>query len=193
MKSLLKFVSMVILAVVASGPLFAQSNPLVGTWKLNPEKSKFNPGAEQTSMTRTVEAQGDGVKYTFDGVSGDGTAIAYSFAVSFDGKDNAITGSMPSGADSISAKRIDSNTFDATLKQGGKVIATSKVEVSQDGKVTTVTSKGTNATGQATNDVSVYNKQSASLTPPKNSTQQKFSGGSSSGRLFNFCCRHSST
>ncbi len=110
-------------------------------------------------MTRTVEAQGDGVKYTFDGVSGDGTAIAYSFAVSFDGKDNAITGSMPSGADSISAKRIDSNTFDATLKQGGKVIGTSKVEVSQDGKVTTVTSKGTNATGQATNDVSVYNKQ----------------------------------
>ena len=102
---------------------------------------------------------GDGVKYTFDGVSGDGTAIAYSFAVSFDGKDNAITGSMPTGADSISAKRIDSNTFDATLKQGGKVIGTSKVEVSHDGKVTTVTSKGTNAAGLATNDVSVYNKQ----------------------------------
>src|SRR5437660_791890 len=141
MKSLLKFVAIGILAVVASGPLFAQSNSLVGTWKLNLEKSKFNPGPGPKSMTRTVEAQGDGVKYTFDG------------------KDNAITGSMPSGADSISAKRIDSNTFDATLKQGGKVIATSKVEVSQDGKVTTVTSKGTNATGQATNDVSVYNKQ----------------------------------
>jgi hypothetical protein len=66
---------------------------------------------------------------------------------------------MPSGADTISAKRIDSNTFDATLKQGGKVIGTSKVEVSQSGRVTTVTTKGTNATGQPTNDVSVYNKQ----------------------------------
>jgi len=65
---------------------------------------------------------------------------------------------MPSGQTaSPQAHRL--HTFDATLKQGGKVIGTSKVEVSQDGKVTTVTSKGTNATGQATNDVSVYNKQ----------------------------------
>lgn len=159
MKNLLKSVAIGILAVAASGALFAQSNPLVGTWKLNPAKSTFNPGPGPKSMTRTVEAQGDGVKYTFDGISAEGAAIAYSFAVSFDGKDNAITGSMPSGADSISAKRIDSNTFEATSKQGGKVIGTSKVEVSQDGKVTTVTSKGTNATGQPTNDVSVYNKQ----------------------------------
>jgi hypothetical protein len=159
MKNLLKFVGIGILALAASGALLAQSNPLVGTWKLNSEKSKFNPGPGPKSMTRTVEAQGDGVKYTFDGISADGIAIAYSFAVNFDGKDNAITGSMPSGADNISVKRIDSNTFDATLKQGGKVIGTSKVEVSEGGKVTTVTSKGTNATGQATNDVSVYNKQ----------------------------------
>ena len=110
-------------------------------------------------MTRTIAAQGDGVIYTFDGISADGTAIAYSFAVNFDGKDNAITGSMPGGADSISAMRVGSNSFDATLKQAGKVIGTSKVEVSADGRVTTVTSKGTNATGQATKDVSVYNKQ----------------------------------
>jgi hypothetical protein len=159
MKSFTKFVAIGILALAASGPLFAQSNPLVGTWKLNLEKSKFNPGPGPKSMTRTVEAQADGVKYTFDGIGANGAAIAYSFAVSFDGKDNAITGSMPGGADSISAKRIDSNTFEATSKQGGKVIGTFKVEVSQDGKITTVTSKGTNATGQPTNDVSVYNKQ----------------------------------
>src|SRR5437879_3829357 len=132
MKSLLKFVAIGILAVVASGPLFAQSNSLVGTWKLNLEKSKFNPGPGPKSMTRTVEAQGDGVKYTFDGVSGDGTAIAYSFAVSFDGKDNAITGSMPRGADSISANRIDSNTFDATFNQGRTVIANRKCHLCQD-------------------------------------------------------------
>ena len=159
MKNLLKFVAMGVLAVAVSGALFAQSNPLVGTWKLDSEKSKFNPGPGPKSMTRTVEAQGDGVKYTFAGISADGIAIAYSFAVNFDGKDNAIAGSMPSGADTVSAKRIDANTFDATMKQGGKVIGTSKVEVTLDGKVTTVTSKGTNATGQATNDVSVYTKQ----------------------------------
>jgi hypothetical protein len=159
MKRLLTFVAVAMLAALASGPLFGQSNPLVGTWKLNAAQSKFTPGPAPRSMTRTVEAQGEGVRYTFDGVSNDGTAIAYSFAVNFDGKDNAITGSMPSGADSISAKRINSNMFEATLKQGGKVIGTSRIEVSLDGKVTTVTSKGSNSAGQATNDVSVYDKQ----------------------------------
>jgi hypothetical protein len=159
MKRALQFVAIVLLAVVGSAPLYAQSNPLVGTWKLDVTKSKFDPGPAPKSLTRTVEAQGEGVKYTFDGLSGDGKPLAYSFAVKFDGKDNPIMGSMPSGADTISAKRIDSNNFEATLKKGGKVIGTSKVAVSKDGMVTTVESKGTNAAGVKTHDVQVYDKQ----------------------------------
>ena len=159
MKRALQFVAIVLLAVVGSAPLYAQSNPLVGTWKLDVTKSKFDPGTAPKSLTRTVEAQGEGVKYTFDGLSGDGKPLAYSFAVKFDGKDNPIMGSMPSGADTISAKRIDSNNFEATLKKGGKVIGTPKVTVSKDGMVTTVESKGTNAAGVKTHDVQVYDKQ----------------------------------
>jgi hypothetical protein len=56
--------AIVVLAVV-SGSLFAQSNPLVGIWKLNVEKSKYNPGPAPKSLTRTVEPNGDGVKDTF--------------------------------------------------------------------------------------------------------------------------------
>ena len=82
MKRFLEIVAIVALAVVGSGPLHGQSNSLVGTWKLNVAKSKFNPGPALKSMTRTVEAQGDGVKYTFEGVAADGTVIAYGFFVS---------------------------------------------------------------------------------------------------------------
>ena len=159
MKRVLQFVAIALLAVVGSSLVHAQSNPLVGTWKLNVTKSKFDPGPAPKSLSRTVEAQGEGVKYTFDGLSGDGKPLAYSFAVKFDAKDNPIMGSMPSGADTISAKRIDSNNFEATLKKGGKVIGTSKVTVSKDGMVTTVESKGTNAAGVKTHDVQVYDKQ----------------------------------
>jgi len=159
MKRVLQFVAIALLAVVGSSLVYAQSNPLVGTWKLNVTKSKFDPGPAPKSLTRTVEAQGDGVKYMFDGVAADGKPVAYSFAVKFDGKDNPIMGSMPSGADTISAKRIDSNNFEATLKKGSKVIGTSKVTVSKDGMVTTVESKGTNAAGVKTHDVQVYDKQ----------------------------------
>jgi hypothetical protein len=159
MKHALKFVAIALLAAVGSSPLLAQNNPLVGTWKLNVTASKFDPGPAPKSLTRTVEAQGDGVKYTFDGVGADGQPLAYGFAVKFDGKDNPVVGSMPSGADTISAKRIDSNNYEATFKKGGKVIGSSKVTVSKDGKVTTVESKVTNAAGAKTHDLQVYDKQ----------------------------------
>jgi len=159
MKRVLRFVVIALLAVVGSYTLRAQNNPLVGTWKLDVTKSKYDPGPAPKSLTRTVEAQGDGVKYTFDGVAADGKPISYGFSVQFDGKDNPISGSMPAGADTIAAKRTDSNHLVATLKKGGKVIGTSKVTVSDDGKVTTVDSTGTTATGAKMHEVQVYDKQ----------------------------------
>jgi hypothetical protein len=159
MKRLLEFAAIIVLGAVASATVLAQSNPLVGTWKLNVEKSKYSPGPAPKSLTRVVVADGDGVKYTFEGTAADGTPLAYSFSVHFDGKDNPVTGAMPGGVDSISAKRINANTYEATTKKGGKVIGSSKVTVSADGKTTTVDAKGTNAKGEATHDVSVYDKQ----------------------------------
>jgi hypothetical protein len=159
MKHVLRFVAIAVLTVVGCCTLRAQDNPLVGTWKLNVAKSKYVPGPAPKSLTRTVEAQGEGVKYAFEGVSADGNALAYGFSVQFDGKDNPISGSMPSGADTISAKRTDANHYLATLKKDGKAIGTSKVTVSKDGMVTTVDSTGTTATGAKEHDVQVYDKQ----------------------------------
>jgi hypothetical protein len=40
----------------------AQADPRVGSWKLNLEKSKFNPGEAPKSDIRTYVAEGDGVR-----------------------------------------------------------------------------------------------------------------------------------
>lgn len=159
MNKALRVLTVMTFAAVAGATVHAQGNPLVGTWKLNVAKSKFDPGPGPKSLTRTVAAQGDGVKYTFEGVSADGKPLSYGFSVNFDGKDNPINGSIPSGADTISAKRTDPHHFAATLKKDGKVIGTSKVEVSKDGKTTTVDSTGTNAAGAKVHDVQVFDKQ----------------------------------
>jgi hypothetical protein len=159
MKRALRFAVITLLAVAGSSAVRAQSNPLVGTWKLNLTKSKHDPGPMPKSLTRTVEANGDGVKYTFAGVAADGTPISYGFSATFDGKDNPVSGSMPSGADTISAKRIDANHYVATLKKGGKDVGTSKVTVSKDGKVTTVDAAASTAGGAKEHDVQVYDKQ----------------------------------
>jgi hypothetical protein len=158
MKHVLQFVAIAVLAVVGYSAAQAQNDPLVGTWKLNTAKSKYDPGPMPKSLTRTVEASGDGVKYTFDGIAADGTALSYSFTVHFDGKDNPVTGNMPGGVDAISAKRVDANHYVATIKKGGKEIGTAHVTVSKDGKVTTVDATGTTASGAKSHDVQVYDK-----------------------------------
>jgi hypothetical protein len=155
----LKFFAIAVLSVMAASSLQAQNDALVGTWKLNTAKSKYEPGPTPKSLTRTVEATGDGVKYTFEGVTADGKPISYSFSVKFDGNDNPITGTVPNGADSASMKRVDANHYVATLKKGGKPVGTSKVSISEDGKVATVDATGTNAAGVKTHDVQVYDKQ----------------------------------
>jgi hypothetical protein len=56
-------------------------------------------------------------------------------------------------------KRIDSNHLTTTQTKAGKVVATSRTVVSKDGKVTTITAKGTAANGKAFSYVEVYAKQ----------------------------------
>jgi hypothetical protein len=140
--------------------VLSQTNPFVGTWKLNLAKSKYDPGPPPKSETRTYAAQGDTFKVSFDGVGADRSHFAHGFTFKYDGKDYPITGSgTPGGADIIAVKRIDANTAETTLKKAGKVVLTTSAVVSKDGKATTITGKGTTANGQPINSVSVYDKQ----------------------------------
>ena len=61
--------------------------------------------------------------------------------------------------DALSLKRIDASTVEFTQKKAGKVVATGTRVISKDGKVMTITTKGTNAKGQAVNDVQVFEKR----------------------------------
>ena len=135
-------------------------NPNIGTWKLNIEKSKYSGMPAPKSLTRTVTAEGDAVKYSFEGTGADGSALSYSFTVKYDGKDAPITGSgMPYGADQIAIKRITSHKYSATLKKDGQVVGTSTSVISPDRKTTTLNGKGTDAKGKAVSSTQVYDKQ----------------------------------
>jgi hypothetical protein len=147
------------LCLSASSVMFGADNPNIGTWKLNVDKSKMTPGPLPKSLTRTVSADGDSVKYNYEGTTADGTAMGYSFTAKYDGNDNPITGHAPYGADQIALKQLGSHSFSGTLKRGGKVVGTTKVIVSRDGKMATLTSKGTDENGKAVSSTLVYDKQ----------------------------------
>src|SRR6266436_5965307 len=133
------------------------TDPRMGTWKLNVAKSQFSPGPPPQSLTVKVEPSGQGEKVTAEFVNADGTRTTTQYTANFDGKDYPLTGSRI--ADTVSLKRIDARTTVRTDKKGGKVAQTLRRVVSQDGKTMTVTTKGTNAEGQAVNNVAVFNKQ----------------------------------
>jgi hypothetical protein len=147
-----------VVLVLQTVDLSAQaSDPRIGTWKMNASKSKFNPGPPPQDLMVKVEPAGQGEKVTADISNADGTRTTTVYTANFDGKDYPLTGSPT--ADTVSLKRIDSRTTERTDKKGGKVVTTLKRVVSQDGKTMTVTTKGTNPDGQATNNVIVFEKQ----------------------------------
>jgi hypothetical protein len=160
MKRLLLLGTVISLSLVTLSLLLAQSNPQVGTWKLNPAKSKYVAAQAPRSETRSVEAEADGAKVSLDGDAADGSRIAYSYTTNYDGKESIVSGvGMPYGQDTIAVKRVNANTTTAILRKLGRVVGTTKTVVSKDGKVTTVTTKGTNEQGQMTSATTVWEKQ----------------------------------
>jgi hypothetical protein len=109
------------------------------------------------SLTVKVEPAGQGEKVTAEFVNADGTRTTTQYTANFDGKNSPLTGSQI--ADTVSLKRVDARTTVRTDKKGDKVAQTLTRVVAQDGKTMTVTTKGTNAQGQAVNNVAVFDKQ----------------------------------
>jgi hypothetical protein len=159
MKRIVWLVAVLIAAVFAHSAV-AQDNPMLGTWKLNLAKSKFEGGPAPKSLTRTITADGSGAKYSFEGVSADGKPFAYSFSTNYDGKDSPVTGTgMPFGADSITLKRISPSKTEGILKKGGKEVGKVVTDVSKDGKIATVKAKGKGPDGKEAMTDSIYDKQ----------------------------------
>ena len=134
------------------------ANPNIGTWKLNPAKSKYAQGTALKSGTAKIEPAGAGIKTTMDTVNADGTSRHWEFTANYDGKDVSIRGNSRNG-DMVALTRVDAKTFRAVYKKGGKTTVTQTIVISTDGKTRTMTTNGTNAMGQAVDNVSVWEKQ----------------------------------
>jgi hypothetical protein len=166
MKRLLVFAAVVVaLSLVGSSRLLAQTaegDPFLGAWRLNLAKSKFvNMPPLDKPLLMTIEGQADARLVIVEGLTADEKNVAYSFLIDFGGsKKSPVQGTnMPNGEDTIAANKVDDHTIDATGTKAGKVVYTSHVVVSGDGKMITMTSQGTDAQGKPTSDTTVWDKK----------------------------------
>jgi hypothetical protein len=132
-------------------------DPAIGTWKLNLEKSKYPAGAAPKSETRTYAVAAGGTATTVTGVAADGSTESQSAILTYDGKDNAWTGSA--NWDTVSLKKVNGTTVKAVLKKDGKVVGHSTRTISGKGKVLTLSSAIKTAKGGTTHQTAVYDKQ----------------------------------
>ena len=129
---------------------------VLGTWVLVVEKSKYDPGPAPRSQTRTYQAHPDGVKATIRTVDAKGHTSDIQYTAKYDSVEYPVLGSVDS--DTITLKRVDEFTAEASLGHAGKVIGSAKRVISKDGRTMTITYRGVSE-GRDVNNVSVYERR----------------------------------
>jgi len=155
MKRRIAVFAALVIVLAAGSVLLAQSNPFVGTWKLNVASSKYDPGPAPQSQTRTWDAAG---MVMVNGVNAAGKPMSYGYPIKGDGKEYPTMGAVPNTADMLTTKKIDANTFEANFTKAGKHVETATFKVSNGGKTMTINAKGATDAG-AFNNVLVWDKQ----------------------------------
>jgi hypothetical protein len=154
-----------LIAILAPLSARSQSNPLVGTWKLNLEKSKYSPSnlAPKSGLWKIEAAEG-GIKMVADAVEAQGHAIHAEYTAKFDGKDYPVTTTIDGRTDpmldgtTISWRDIDEHTYEYTAKFSGQSLGTTHLVISSDGKTVT-TSLSASFQGQTVDTTAVWEKQ----------------------------------
>jgi hypothetical protein len=156
MKLVVVLAAIVVIAAVASGILLAQSNPFVGTWKLNLAKSK-DPGAFPKEETLQVQLVGSQRQVTIRGTSTNGLPISFKYEVPDKGGAGKVLAGGP--YDAVSGKRIDDNTREVSYMMRGKDVLQLRSAVSKDGHTMSLIVQGTDDHGKTFSGLAVFEKQ----------------------------------
>jgi hypothetical protein len=132
--------------------------PLVGTWRLNLTQSTFasGPPAYGRVICR-IEPWEDGLKVVYDMIGTRGGVTHWEWTGRLDGKDYALEGVEEVVTNAYT--RIDDHTFTIVTKLDGQATTSTRIVISPDGKVMTVTSPATNPRGQRVVNTAIYEKQ----------------------------------
>jgi len=158
MKSMVwSFLFGAVLAVAGLVTAADASDPVIGTWTLNVAKSRFTPGHELKSQTRTYAATAKGVSVKVSGVAANGTALSQQSTFKYDGKSYPMSGAPD--YDALSLQRANDGMVKSTLLRAGKPVGTTIRTISMHGKVMTLSTKLKDVTGQRNEMIAVYDKQ----------------------------------
>jgi hypothetical protein len=151
---------MSVLILFCSLLVFAEDGPsktMIGTWKLDPAKSKYSPGPTPKSQMAKLEDADGGLKVVSDRVEADGKTTHFEYTAKFDAKEYPVKGDP--GRDTVSVKKIDDYTLEMTNRKAGKITTVIRAVYGKDGKSRVETATGTDAQGRKIENVTQWTKQ----------------------------------
>jgi hypothetical protein len=149
------FYIIVILAAILGGPAFGQGiDPLIGTWKLNLEKST-STGPLPKSQTIIWSGEGQNLIATNEGVSAQGEPYKFIFRHIYDGQPHPTSGNP--NYDSALFSRIG-NTVNAIRFKNGKTVEVAQF-ILDPGKTYSGHAEGIAANGQPYHFYFVWDRQ----------------------------------
>jgi len=151
----MRYAKLVFVLMTVAGALVA-ADPFVGTWRVNPSKSKFKTGAAPKEQTVTISESGGDLDIAVKGTAADGTPISTHYTIPASGGSGKV---IESPYDAVSGKRMNANERETSYSKGGKVVYTTHAKLAKDGKTLIVHSMGKNPAGQTVDGTVTYDKQ----------------------------------
>ena len=128
---------------------------LVGTWRLDVEKSRYSPGPPLRDEMRVYTHSQDGVTGVVTRTYADGHVDRYEYVANFGGE-YMVTGHPE--YDAVTLRRIDDLSSEAVLSHAGSVYGVARRMISADGTTMTITFDRKDR-DEPVHNVAVYHKQ----------------------------------
>jgi hypothetical protein len=153
MMSLLKTIAM----TIAVGVTVWAADPFVGTWKLNPERSKLMAGQKAEASTMVCEVAEGGYRFTSSNPSIP-PAVYRLDGKTYAAPENARF-AQGLGANEWSSRRVSANAIEAIYFRARKPVGTIRREISSDGRTLTSAHDGIRPSGEKVAYTNVFDKQ----------------------------------
>jgi hypothetical protein len=146
-----------VLALIPACTEVRPTDPLVGTWTLNIQRSRFRPGLPPKSMTVTYDQTSTGLHALSVVVLRDGSSSRNEYTAAYDGKDYPIIGVAQ--VDAVSLRQIDTLTTERIDKRAGQRVQSYMRQLYADGRTLIVTQKGTDAAGSIVDHQMIFERK----------------------------------
>jgi|SRR5579859_447630 len=146
-----------ILAVWMAACAAVSADPFIGKWRMDLRRSKYPAGTCPISMVIEMQPAGAGIWYHSESKFKNGAEMHAQYTADYDGKQVIVMGArgllLP-----VSLMRLNPRTVEASYTRGMQVVATSRREVSLDGRRMTITTVSKDASGKRVETIGIYYK-----------------------------------